>query len=378
MLPLGGHTGRVLERVLYFDCFSGLAGDMTVGALLDLGVPADGLRAALDALRLPAWTMSASPCVKRGVRGLKVRFQVGGEEEGAAVDAPDAPPDPADARPHLPDPAAPEMAAPELLARLDGAALPDEVRSRARAALAALLAAEAAMRDRPVESLRFPALEGVDLLLDLTGSAYGLWALGVTRVEAAPVPLGRGFIRCGDGRLPSPTPTTLALLAGLHVAPAGLDRELVTPTGAALLRALCVAQGGLPAMRLLGTGYGAGNADFPDRPNLLRLLLGERGGGAPAGARDTVVEVEPAPDFSADLAASLSAPLGECDTASRWRVRTSAGGLRLGARLSAEAARGLAAAWVNACGPARVRRYQTSAADAPARSPGDDDVEYLP
>lgn len=275
------------ERVLYFDCFSGVAGDMTLGALLDLGV--DGLDPAaltdaLGTLPLPPWHLETSVCLKHGLRGLKAHLTIEGQEEGAAVDA-DAPAEPAPEGPE-----APTWSVADVHAALRGGCLPGEVVSRAVAAFDEVVRAHAFVQGLTPDTLRLPSLGAVDAVLDLAGGCWGLWRLGLDAVECAPLPVGRGFVREAWGRAPNPTPTTLEVLRGLEVAPSGLDRELVTPTGAALVKTWARRQGGFPTMSVERVGYGAGNADFPDRPNLLRLVLGRRG--APNAAPDDALVVE--------------------------------------------------------------------------------------
>ena len=286
-----------MERVLYFDCFSGVAGDMTLGALIDLGLDPDELVLALRSLELNAdWSLTVERVHKMGIVGCKVRILVEGEEEGAAepVGAPipglvslravSRPAThafalkPAQAHRHGPGHGHRHgYRAAEILKLIDDAvALPLPVRTRARQAFSALAQAEAEVHGVSAADVHFHEVGAIDSILDIVGSAWGIWRLGVDVLESAPPPLGRGFFRTEHGRMPGPAPATLKLLEGLPITAAGLDRELVTPTGAAFLKAWCTRIGDLPDLVLERVGFGAGNADFPDRPNLLRLLLGRR------------------------------------------------------------------------------------------------------
>lgn len=248
-----------MSRVLYFDCFSGVAGDMTLGALIDLGLDPERLTAALRTLDLGEWRLDVRRVKKSSLAGVKVDVWVG----DALADA--APPiDPHHGRHYT-----------ELRDLIGASALPRPVIERALQALLALAQAEARVHGTTLEGVHFHEVGAVDSLVDLVGSAYGLWALGIDAVESAPLPIGRGFVKTAHGRLPLPAPATAHLLEGLPITPCPIDKELVTPTGAAMIKAWARRVGPLPEVRVEGIGWGAGTLDLPDRPNLLRLILGE-------------------------------------------------------------------------------------------------------
>lgn len=248
-----------MSRLLYVDCFSGVAGDMTLGALIDLGLDVDRLTAALRSLDLGDWRLDVRTVSKSSLRGIKVDVWVG----DALADA--APPVDHHHGRHFSE-------LRDLVVQSD---LPQPVIDRAYAALLALAQAEARVHGTTVEAVHFHEVGAVDSIVDLVGCAYGLWALGVDVVESAPPPLGRGFVKTAHGRIPLPAPATAHLLEGLPITTCPIQKELVTPTGAAMLKAWTRRVGDLPTMRLEGVGWGAGTIDLPDRPNLLRLLLGE-------------------------------------------------------------------------------------------------------
>ena len=301
-------------RVLYLDCFSGVSGDMALGALLDLlatlrGVSAEGvageLRAALKGLVLPPWTLEVGDRLKLGVRGLKVTIRARGVEEGPA---PAHAPAPAPAPAHAPiarfapaavlapsrapsrAPAAPAQYAHEgnahahgytyaqLRALLTSGGLSEGVRARALSVFDALAAAEGRVHGCAPEAVHFHEVGMVDSVLDVVGASWCLEALGVGEVRSAPPPVGRGWVRCAHGVMPLPAPATAHLLEGMSVTSTEHKRELVTPTGAALLRGLraeVTEQLPRAPLRLLGVGWGAGSLDLEDRPNLLRVMLFE-------------------------------------------------------------------------------------------------------
>jgi uncharacterized protein (TIGR00299 family) protein len=158
---------------------------------------------------------------------------------------------------------------------LEGADVPEPVRERAQAAFARLAEVEAHVHGTPVDDVHFHELGGVDALVDVCGTALLLHELGVERVVSSPLPLARGLTRSAHGVLPVPAPATLALLRGARVHGVEGSAELVTPTGAALVTTFAEEYGPLPECRVEAVGYGAGTADFPDRPNLLRIVLAE-------------------------------------------------------------------------------------------------------
>ena len=277
------------ERILYFDCFSGIAGDMTLGALIDLGVDREALVSALKRLPLEDWSLEIKVDRRRGLRGVDVKVWIGDQTEGPA-------------KPVDQDGEGPDHAHGHYGAHVDGAGghdhgdhthehhrhyseivsiitrgeLPKPAEEFALKAFDALACAEAHVHGVAVEDVHFHEVGAVDSIIDIVGVAWCLWHLGVDRIESAPLPMGRGFIKCAHGRMPLPAPATFELLKGIEIVDSGLDRELVTPTGAAFIKAWAQRVGPLPKMRVTDVGWGLGDAIFPDRPNALRLVLGER------------------------------------------------------------------------------------------------------
>lgn len=254
-----------MSRLLYFDCFSGVAGDMTLGALIDLGLDPETLVAALKTLQLGAWRLEHRRVRKSSLMGVKVDVWV-----GEATDAVLADHEPDDHHHHGHGHHYRDLR--DMIAR---SALPPPVIQRAQSAFLALAQAEARVHGTTVEDVHFHEVGAVDSVVDLVGCAYGLWALGIESVESAPPPIGRGFVRSAHGRIPLPAPATAHLLEGVPIRDCPLEKELVTPTGAAMLKAWTRRVGDLPSMRIEGIGWGAGTLDLPDRPNLLRLFVGE-------------------------------------------------------------------------------------------------------
>jgi pyridinium-3,5-bisthiocarboxylic acid mononucleotide nickel chelatase len=239
--------------ILWLNPFSGVSGDMLLGALLDLGAPLDAVRAAVASTGLTGWELTAGRVQRAGLAACQARVQV---HDGV-----------------------PERRAAELLT-LAQAAVPAAAGRLAAAAITALAEAEGRIHGVPAAEVHLHELGGVDTVVDTVGVAAALDALGVSAVWSAPLMLGAGVIEMRHGQFPAPAPATVALLDGVAVAgtltgPAAGQAETVTPTGAALLRAAGCRYGPLPAMRVAGSGYGAGARDVPGRPNVLPALLGE-------------------------------------------------------------------------------------------------------
>lgn len=236
-------------KIAYFDCVAGASGDMILGALLDAGLAEEVLRQRLAALRLEDFELQTRRVDKNGFQATKVDVIV-------RDDVPER---------HLSD----------IERIIRGSDLSPGIQERALAIFRRLCEVEGGIHGASPESVHLHELGGVDTIVDVVGALVGLDGLGIDRVYASPLPLGRGFTRGAHGQIPLPAPATVALLEGVPVRGSELEMELVTPTGAALLTALAADFGPLPAMTLTVVGYGAGSRDLPI-PNVLRVLVGER------------------------------------------------------------------------------------------------------
>jgi uncharacterized protein (TIGR00299 family) protein len=246
----------------YFDCFSGIAGDMTVAALLDAGAPFEELERRLLSLGLPGYTLRVDAVTRSAIRGL--HFLVVTDDPPAHSHGDDDSHGHHHGR-HLSD----------IEAMIAGSDLSAPVKDNARAIFRRLGEAEAKVHGVPVESVHFHEVGAVDSIVDIVGACIALDLLGVTRIVASPLPVGHGMVRTAHGLMPIPAPATAALCAGIPTVPVDIEGELVTPTGAAILATLADAFGPPPPMTTTSVGYGAGTKDFPERPNLLRVVLGE-------------------------------------------------------------------------------------------------------
>lgn len=256
--------------ILYLDTFSGIAGDMTLGALLDLGVELSALRAELAKLRMgDAFELSAR------------RVRVGAIE---AVKA--------DVRIATPvSPSGHGTAYTTIAERIEKAPIAEGARRRALDTFRLVAEAESKIHGVPVDRVHFHEVGAVDSIVDIVGVAVGLELLGVREVAASRVPLGTGMTRTDHGPIPVPVPATLEILRGVPTYGTGVEAELVTPTGAAILKSFSASFGPPPAMTHERVGYGAGDRRFADRPNVLRAVLGRREDAAPF-ARDRAAVLE--------------------------------------------------------------------------------------
>ena len=259
--------------VAYFDCPSGAAGDMILGALVDAGVPFEALRAELAKLPIGGYMLERREVTKGAFRATKIEVHVHDHDRGAADSG----------HHHHPDR--------NLLAILDviaGSSLPAPVKDNARRIFTRLAEAEARVHGTSIDRVHFHDVGAVDAIVDITGACIGLHLLGVETVHCSALPVGGGMVDGPHGRIPVPAPGTAELLRGFPVVDTGVKRELLTPTGAAILTTLAASAGAMPAMTVQSVGYGAGTLDL-ETPNVVRLFVGEAAG---TPATETIVQVE--------------------------------------------------------------------------------------
>jgi len=252
------------------ECFSGISGDMLLGALVDAGVPCACLEETTAALNVGA-RLEMRKVSRGGLAAIKVDVIA----PGALVAEPATTHYEHEPHTHTTHTHTPHRSLSAILEIIRSAPLTGAVKQHSIRAFQLLGEAEAAIHSVPVEEVHFHEVGAVDTIVDIVCAAAGAEALGVTRWLSSPLNVGSGTVVCQHGTLPVPAPATLALLGDAPVYAAGEPMERVTPTGAALLRMLDVRYAALPPMRLLKTGYGAGGRETPGQPNLLRLLVGE-------------------------------------------------------------------------------------------------------
>jgi uncharacterized protein (TIGR00299 family) protein len=245
-------------KLAYFDCFSGISGDMTLGALVDAGASVDALRVELEKLPVEGWQIGAEKVRKGAIAATFVRVEVTGSQHHHR---------------HLRD----------ILMFIEQAPLAPRVRERAAAIFRRLGEAEARIHGVPIEKVHFHEVGAVDAIVDIVGACVGLELLGIEAVYGSAVNVGGGIVATAHGTLPVPAPASVELLRGAPTYSSGIEKELTTPTGAAILSTLAAGIGAQPPMRVAAVGYGAGSWDLPGQANVLRVMIGEA---AEAGAGD--------------------------------------------------------------------------------------------
>ncbi len=235
-------------KTAYLDCIAGASGDMLLGALIDVGLDVEWLRAELGKLPIEGWQLNVSKVDKNGFAATKVDVVVG-------------------AQPH-------SRPLPVIEKVVMDSGVSESVKRRAIEVMRLIAVEEAAIHGMPLEEVHLHEVSGEDAIIDIVGTLLGVEKLGLERIICSPLPLGRGFIDGAHGAIPLPAPAAVAILKGLPVTGSEIEAELVTPTGAALVKHLAVSFGGLPTMTLQSVGYGAGTWNLKI-PNLLRLFVGE-------------------------------------------------------------------------------------------------------
>jgi len=237
-------------KVLYYDCFSGISGDMNLGAMIDLGIDISYIKNELDRLNLGGWELVAEKAQRHGIMGTKVAVKQLIHEHSHR---------------HLSD----------IQKIIAESTLPDSVKELSMRIFIKIAEAEAKVHGIPVEKVHFHEVGAIDSIIDITGAAICFNVLKVDAVLVSEVELGSGFVNCEHGKLPVPAPATAEILKGIPVRMGGVDFEATTPTGAAILSVLGTGFGTRQPVRLEKTAYGVGHKDHPEVPNLLRVSLGE-------------------------------------------------------------------------------------------------------
>ena len=253
-------------KIAYFDCFSGISGDMTLGALVDAGCSLDRLRSELGKLGVPGWTISAEKVWKNGLAATVVRVATEEQSKHRSLSA--------------------------ILQLVDKSRLAEPVKSKTAAIFRSLGEAEAAVHDVPLEKIHFHEVGALDAIVDIVGASIGFAALGIEKFACSALNVGGGTARMAHGVLPVPAPATAKLLEGKPTYSNGVQRELVTPTGAAIVATLCESFGPQPPMTVSAIGYGAGTADLEGQPNVLRIMVGEAAEKVMAGFDEEISVIE--------------------------------------------------------------------------------------
>ncbi len=268
-------------KIAYFDCFSGIAGDMALAALLDAGAPLDELKAALSSLRVEGWNIESHNVLRSGIHAQSVSISLYGqtdEDELALAQKREQ----EHHHHHDHDHAHDEhehhhhgRSMREIRELIEASDLSARVKRDSLTVFEKIAVAEAYLHHSTPEEVHFHEIGGLDSLLDIVGVAWCLERLGIEAIFSSALPLSSGWVDCAHGKMPVPAPATLEILKGAPWTPTDVRGELVTPTGAGILAALGKGFGGAPAMTLETIGLGAGKKDFADRPNILRISIGQ-------------------------------------------------------------------------------------------------------
>jgi uncharacterized protein (TIGR00299 family) protein len=239
-------------RIAYLDCFSGISGDMLLGALVDAGIDLAALQAGVDSLGLPSCRLKTEEVKKHGFRATKLHVEH----------------EPEHAHRHLH----------HITEMIDRGTLSGKQKDLAKRIFTRLGEAEAKVHGTTIREVHFHEVGAVDSIADIVGGAIGLDLLQVDHIVCSPIPTGSGTVSIAHGRVSVPTPATAELLTGIPLAASTVAAELTTPTGAAIVATVADEFGPLPPMTIKTIGYGAGTRDLEQQPNLLRLILGETAG----------------------------------------------------------------------------------------------------
>jgi len=253
-------------KIAYFDCFSGASGDMVIGAMIDAGLSIEHLESEISKLDLTGYNISALPANKCGVSSVKFDVDVDISKQKSHR--------------HYKD----------IAAMIERAPLADAVKAIALKIFRVIGDAEAEVHGVPLEKVHFHEVGAVDSIVDIVGAAIGFVALGIDEVYASAVNTGSGTVKTDHGILPVPAPATALILRDVPNYAEGPAKELCTPTGAAIIKAMAKSFGPRPMMKLTTVANGAGGHDFNDRPNVLRLFIGEKTEAEVASTPGLIVE----------------------------------------------------------------------------------------
>jgi len=280
------------RRIAWFHPFSGIAGDMALGACIDAGVDVDDVRTVLAGLELPGWSLATEAVLRGGLAATRVVVGVDDDATSRTVR--------------------------DIVALVESADLPDRVRDRALATFRALAEAEGARHGRSPDGVHLHEVGGHDAIVDVVGTCAALELLDVDEVASGPVALGVGTTSSAHGTIPVPGPAVVELLRGAPIAHVDVGLELTTPTGAALLRALCTTWGAMPAMSITTAGYGAGTRELPDRPNVVQLVVGDVADAAGGDGQPLVELAVNVDDATGEQLAHALAQLLDAGAADAW------------------------------------------------------------
>ncbi len=280
------------SKVAWFHCFSGVAGDMAMGALIDAGADLDEVRALCERLPFDGWALDAEAVKRCGLAGTKIHVRY--DESGTVV-----------------------RTASNILGLIDDAKLPKRVHERAIKTVMALAVAEGRLHGHRPEMVHFHEVGSVDAIIDIVGTCAALEVLDIEEVHCSAIAQGTGLIHAAHGLLPNPAPAVVELLAGAPTFGTSIPFEMTTPTGAALMAAMAVTWGPMPAMQITASGFGAGSRDIDGQPNLTQVVLGSRLAAAETGQPLCKLETN-VDDVTGEVLAATIAELLDAGANDAW------------------------------------------------------------
>ena len=236
-------------KIAYFDCFSGISGDMTVGALLDAGLKIGTLEKELKKLGLTGYQLEVDKVVKKGISATQFKVRI--KEEGV------------------------ERRFKDFLTIIEKSKLDEEIKKETKKIFFNIAQAESKIHRKDLDKIHFHEIGGLDSIIDITSAVIGIKTLGIEEIYSSALPVGKGFVKCAHGVIPVPAPATLELLKNIPTYSGGIESEMITPTGAGIIGTLAKSFRERPLMKIERTGYGAGEKEFTI-PNLLRISIGEK------------------------------------------------------------------------------------------------------
>ena len=292
-----------MSRLLYFDCFSGISGDMTLGALIDAGLPLDELKRALGSLAVSGFDISTKRVLRAGVSATQFIVHEHRHEHEGQHEAPGTQHSTQHSTQHdqhhstLHDHghshSHPHRSLREIFKLIDGSALSPAGRDRAKQLFQRLAEAEASIHQMPIDQVHLHEVGAIDSIIDIVGAVFGLEWFGADRIVASALNVGGGMVDTAHGHFPVPAPATVKLLGDAPIYGGSVQQELVTPTGALIVSSYASSFGPIPRMTVEHVGYGAGGRDIPSTPNVLRVVVGRAEGEGHAQAeRVSVIECE--------------------------------------------------------------------------------------
>ncbi|MCF6148959.1 MAG: nickel pincer cofactor biosynthesis protein LarC [Candidatus Kuenenia sp.] len=245
-------------KIAYFDCFSGISGDMILGALVDAGLEISLLRTELEKLHLYGYKISGEKVKRAGIAGTKVSVNIFRQHE----------------HPHAAD-HAPHLTFPDIRLIIEKSQLHQHIKENSVKIFHRLASVEAKIHDASIEDVHFHEVGAIDSIVDIVGAVIGLHFIGIEKIFFSPIPTGSGYVKCDHGTFPVPAPATAELLKNQRLKSIAIEKELTTPTGAAIITTLGEGLKSIPEMKVHTIGYGAGSNDNPEVPNLLRVVIGD-------------------------------------------------------------------------------------------------------